>query len=276
MALLLNRRSITAGLGALAIAPAISRAASAGLTFGPVQPFSFDLLKRRARALASAPYVAPKVAEADILEALDYDAYGQIVYRPELALWGNTPGAQAVRLFPIGRYFKEPVRVNVVENGTSRELIYRSELFHIPVGNPALRLKTGGFAGFRLMNGGTDSDWMSFLGASYFRSSGPFDQYGASARGLAINSGASTPEEFPRFSAFWLERRPDGTVRAYALLEGPSVTGAFRIDNRKTPAGPVQEIETELYFRKPVTDLGLAPLTSMFWYGQNADGARPD
>jgi glucans biosynthesis protein len=35
----------------------------------------------------------------------------------------------------------------------------------------------------------------------------------------------------------------------------------------------VQEIETELYFRKPVADLGLAPLTSMYWYGQTGGQA---
>src|SRR5579872_1834935 len=79
-----NRRSFAAGLGALAMTPKASHAFSAGLTFGPAQPFSFDLLKRRARALAGAPYVAPKVVEIETLQALDYDAYGQIVYRPEM------------------------------------------------------------------------------------------------------------------------------------------------------------------------------------------------
>jgi glucans biosynthesis protein len=259
------------GLAAAGLGPGAAIAEpSALLTYGPARAFSFDRLKQHARAVAHSPYIAPQVNEADILHAIDYDAYGQIVYRPQMALWANTPGAQAVRFFPLGRYFKEPVRIFVVENGLARELLYRPELFDIPSGNPALRLKTGGFAGFRLMNGASDTDWMAFLGASYFRSSGPFDQYGASARGLAIDSGLSTPEEFPRFSAFWLEQISGGALRVYALLESPSVTGAFRIDNRRTDRGPVQEIETELNVRKPVNTLGLAPLTSMYWYGQNS------
>lgn len=244
--------------------------------FGPAEPFSFERLKHRARALAAKPHVVAQSADAAILRTIDYDAYGQIVYRPEMALWADTPGAQRVRLFPLGRYFQEPVRIHVVSGGVAREALYSPALFSMPADNPARRLKNGGFAGFRLMNGATDTDWMAFLGASYFRSSGPFDQYGASARGLAINSGGPEPEEFPRFSAFWLEQLGQGAVRVHALLEGPSVTGAFRIDNRRTPSGPVQDIEAELYFRAPVRTLGLAPLTSMFWYGQNAAGVRPD
>ncbi|MEI8618294.1 glucan biosynthesis protein [Pseudoalteromonas sp. B193] len=47
-------------------------------------------------------------------------------------------------------------------------------------------------------------DWISFLGASYFRTDGPERQYGLSARGIAINTGMNQPEEFPRFSAFWI------------------------------------------------------------------------
>ncbi|MCA9480400.1 MAG: glucan biosynthesis protein, partial [Nitrospira sp.] len=45
-----------------------------------------------------------------------------------------------------------------------------------------------GFSGFRLQEGpGATTDWMAFLGASYFRSAGELNQYGLSARGVAIN-----------------------------------------------------------------------------------------
>ncbi len=114
------------------------------------------------------------------------------------------------------------------------------------------KLTSAGFAGFRLMNEGGRGDWLAFLGASYFRTCGPLDQYGASARGLAINSGGPAPEEFPHFSAFWLEPQQGG-VDAYALLEGPSVVGAYRITSRRQGRGtePLQEVECELYFRAP-------------------------
>jgi glucans biosynthesis protein len=121
------------------------------------------------------------------------------------------------------------------------------------------------------------TDWLSFLGASYFRTSGPFDQYGLSARGLAIDTGLPTPEEFPRFSSIWLEAgdATGGKLVVYALLESPSVTGAYRIETeRLTDSRDVHriamEIECELYARKDIRRLGVAPFSSMFWYGEHS------
>ncbi|HTK35644.1 MAG TPA: glucan biosynthesis protein D [Caulobacteraceae bacterium] len=276
----LSRRNVLAGALSGTIAhwagSAAAAAAPGPLSLGPPRPFGFDGLKRQAQALARTPQAPRPVLDADILDAIDYDAYGQIAYRPELTLWNSAPGAQPVRLFPLGRYFKEPVAIHLLERGQARQVLYSPDLFETPAGHPLRRLKQGGFAGFRLMSPGGRSDWLAFLGASYFRSSDPFDQYGASARGLAINSGGPAAEEFPRFSAFWLEQDGHGGLTVYALMESPSVVGAFSFGNRRGPAGAVQRIETALYFRRPVETLGLAPLTSMFWYGANSNGPRPD
>jgi glucans biosynthesis protein len=108
------------------------------------------------------------------------------------------------------------------------------------------------------------------LGASYFRTAGAFDQYGASARGLSLNAGGPGPEEFPRFTAFWLEPLSASSLTVYALLDGPSVSGAYRIASRKTEAGVAQSVRAVLFFRRAAVNLGLAPLTSMFWYGAGA------
>ena len=69
---------------------------------------------------------------------------------------------------------------------------------------------------------------MTFLGASYFRAKGELGQVGLSARGIALTPGGSTPEEFPDFVAFWFLPAPPNakSVTVYALLDGPSVTGA--------------------------------------------------
>src|SRR3546814_20351304 len=83
------------------------------------------------------------------------------------------------------------------------------------------------------MNKGNIGDWLAFQGASYFRSAGPLHQYGLSARGIAIDTGLSKTEEFPEFTEFWLERSTEGIVTVYALLDGPSVTGAYRFVNRQ-------------------------------------------
>ena len=74
------------------------------------------------------------------------------------------------------------------------------------------------------------TDWLAFQGASYFRSSGEENQYGGSARGIAVNTTASTKEEFPRFTEFWLHEPASkpSSVTIYALLDGPSLTGAYQ------------------------------------------------
>lgn len=70
----------------------------------------------------------------------------------------------------------------------------------------------------------------------------------------------SGPEEFPDFVAFWFTRAESANspFDCYALLDGPSVTGAYRIAMERTK-GVVMEIEATLFFRKPVDRLGLAP-----------------
>ena len=79
---------------------------------------------------------------------------------------------------------------------------------------------------------------MVFLGASYFRLLGSGQQYGLSARGLAIDTASDSGEEFPRFSAFWIERPgPQAQIiRLYALLESQRITGAYSF--MITPATP--------------------------------------
>lgn len=87
---------------------------------------------------------------------------------------------------------------------------------------------------------------------------------------MALNTGLSIPEEFPRFTEFYLEPGPDGATIVNALMDGPSVTGAYRMVMRDTPGkGQVMDISSRLFFRAPVERLGVAPLTSMFWYSES-------
>ena len=118
---------------------------------------------------------------------------------------------------------------------------------------------------------------MTFLGASYFRAKGELGQVGLSARGIALTPGGNAIEEFPDFVAFWFLPAPSAarSVTVYALLDGPSVTGAYRFTMERTK-GVVMEIENTLFFRQPVERLGLAPLTSMYWYSETAKQAAID
>jgi glucans biosynthesis protein len=161
--------------------------------------------------------------------------------------------------------FKERVRVYEVIDGQAQELLYDPAMFDLrKAGIDAVALpKDLGFAGLRIQH---HQDWrndiVSFLGASYFRAVGVERQYGLSARGLAIDIGADKPEEFPRFTTH------SGTLTVYALLDSPSITGAYRVDI--TPQGTLtMDIDAALYPRKPIDRLGVAPLTSMYLYGEN-------
>ena len=275
-----NRRSMLLALLAAAGAGP-SWGAEAGwpgeAPLGPAEPFSFEALGRRAQGLARQPYRIRSGPAPERIHAVDYDAFGKIAYRSSAALWGAAPGDQGVRFFPMGRPSPRPVAMHVVSQGQARPVLYSPRLFDIPTGSPVLALgDQAGFGGFRVMNADHATDWLAFLGASYFRAADPFNQYGLSARGLAIDSATPKPEEFPEFTAFWIEQAAGGQLVVYALLEGPSVAGAYRFVNSRSPKGLVQETSVQLYFRSAVERLGLAPLTSMYWYGESDRPALSD
>jgi glucans biosynthesis protein len=242
------------------------------IDFGEPQPFSFEALVARARDLAAKPYQEPVIRHADILETIDYDAFQQIAYRKDLGLGEGTNVNFPAQLFHLGRYFKAPVTINWLEQGQAREVIYHPRYFTF--GDTELDEKLPddlGFSGFRLQDGqDATTDWMALLGGCYFRSSGELDQYGLSARAVAIDTALATPEEFPRFTEFWLQ---PGTVNSndftiFALLDGPSIAGAVRM--LCTKAGTVQQdIDVRFFARADIQRMGVAPLTSMFWFGEH-------
>jgi periplasmic glucans biosynthesis protein len=264
--------------GALGFRPEAA-AALAGVTdgeLGPAEPFSFDSLQARAQKLAQTPYKAVAVPSPDVLNDIDYDQYQRIRYRADKSVRLGGNGPYPIQFFHLGKYAREPVRMHVVEGGSSREIIYSADLFDIPESHPAGKLADGaGFAGFRIMAQDLKTDWYAALGASYFRTSGPFDQYGLSARALAIDTAMPQAEEFPRFAEYWLQgpAGADGPITIYGLLDGPSVTGAYQMQTVRTTDGKgvhkiTMEIDARLYARKDIDRLGIAPFSSMFWYGE--------
>lgn len=262
------------GSGAFLLLPHLARAQA---TVGDSQPFSFDVLRDRARDLAGQPFVAPKIADPDILDQVDYDRHNQVSFRPDRSLWQGQGDISPVQAFFPGLYFRNPVRLHTVENGMATEVPFSLDLFDIPDDNPARKLTgTKGFAGFRVQDARTGIDWMAFLGASYWRTSGYSGQFGLSARGLAIDTAIPNgPEEFPLFTQFWLEPAANGDLTVYALLDSPRATGAYRIESRRGD-GVAQDISATVFLRDAVQRLGIAPLTSMFWFGKNTPHVAPD
>ncbi|KAA0997343.1 glucan biosynthesis protein D, partial [Pseudonocardia sp. EV170527-09] len=90
---------------------------------------------------------------------------------------------------------------------------------------------------------------------SYFRAIGELYQYGLSARGIALDvAQAGKPEEFPNFTHVWFDTPADNradSVTIYTLLDGPSITGAYRFVMHRTK-GVVMDIDTAIFLRKDV------------------------
>jgi periplasmic glucans biosynthesis protein len=250
---------------------------------GEATPFSFDRLTAAAKARAGQAYAPVQEELPEAVANLTYDQHRAIRYRPEDAIWAGEAPFELQAFHP-GWLFKQPVHLNTVEDGRATKLdidadkfIYRAPL------DPAQfeGLDFPGVAGFRLHYPLNSPDVMdelvSFLGASYFRALGRGNFYGLSARGLAINTATTAGEEFPVFTDFWIEKpkRQDKSITIYAALEGPSVTGAYAFEI--TPGENTQmEVTARLFIRRDIQRLGIAPMTSMFLFGENNDHAFDD
>lgn len=256
---MIDRRAMIAASGAALLLPT-------ALLAQDDAPFSWEALVGMAQRLGRTPFVeTPPYPGA---YKIDYDALHRARFRDERTLWSDLPGDVALRFFPLSGTAPQPVKIHIVEKGRAREMRYDPTLFDAPPGSPVAALgPDAGFAGFRVMNAARDADWLAFLGASYFRTAGAQKQYGLSARAVTINT-SKGKEEFPRFTRFWLERTSADTLTVHALLDGASITGAFRFVNRFGKDGVRQDVTAALFPRRAIAELGLMPMTSMFWYDQ--------
>ena len=275
-----NRRTVLKGVAASAAAMSpvgeALAAAPEGLQFEPPVPFSYSLFKAQASDRAHAPYQPPPRPSPDVLQKINYEEWGKIRFRDAYALFADGPGPFPITFFHLGLFFQKAVGMHVVEGGQSRKIIYEQAYFDMPASSPAHELPPGaGFAGMRIQesrDGPLDwrkNDWVAFLGAAYFRAIGELRQYGLSARGVALDVAvADRPEEFPDFTEFYVDSAPDGdTLTLYALMEGPSIVGAYRFLMARGK-GVIMDIESSLFVRAQVSRFGIAPLTSMYWYSE--------
>lgn len=271
---MIDRRNLLALIAAAALQPRMGAAA-----VEDPHPFGFEALQDLARNLRAAPYAPARSPADEVLDRIEYVEHGEIRHDPRKAfLLGSR---YPVTAFPLGRLFRRPVRLYALVDGTASELPYDASLFEHPAGGPGVDLPPdAGFAGFRLhdRSAGSWGDWAAFLGASYFRSDGDERQYGISARGIAINTADPKPphvEEFPDFTRFYVSPSRDGVVQVLALLEGPSLTGAFRFLLRRSPRVTFT-VSSRLYLRADVRRLGIAPGTSMYNYSETLRYRGPD
>jgi glucans biosynthesis protein len=237
--------------------------------------FTADTVPQLARRLSGESRSAPRIDAASPLRQLSYDQYRDIRTNPDAAIWRNDQVPMRVELLPAGFLFQTPVTVSVIEAGVATDLKTTPESFVL---GPLVAKQLGGASlptsGFRVRTHiNSRSVWDEFLvfqGASYFRSIAKGTLYGLSARGLAIKTAAPTGEEFPEFTHFWIERPSSNAtgVVIHALLESPSTTGAYRfsvVPGTET----VMDVTLTLFPRVPLEGVGIAPLTSMFFFDES-------
>jgi glucans biosynthesis protein len=247
----------------------------------PLPPFSFAVVEKIAQDRSSKPYRLRSTKLPDAIAKLTYEQYKDIRFQRTSSLWYDRALFE-VQFFHRGFNFDRRVNVSEVSGGVARPVLYNPSMFDFGPKVPKLELSPDlGFAGFRihypLNTPAYKDELIVFLGASYFRVLGRNQTYGLSARGLAIDTGSTSGEEFPYFTDFWLVK-PEPTARTltvYAVLDSPGIAGAYQFEIRPGTTTQVQ-VTAELYPRRQIGKLGIAPLTSMFLYGENSGVHRFD
>jgi len=250
-------------------------AASLAVTATPLraQTSTPASLLEEARRLANAPYVPPSGALPPPFAGLDYNAYRGI--RPIVGKAAMLPqGAGfAVDLLPPGLYFLDPVTVERQVDSAWSDVELVPSLFDfqdryfdaIPETAPG-----AGFSGLRVRHPLNTPDVMDevavFQGASYFRAIGKSMVYGLSARSIALGTGGAAPEEFPRFTHLRVHEGTSDTIRVEGVIDGPSLAAHIEILTRPG-IDTVMDVSITILPRRDITDIGIAPLTSMYLKG---------
>jgi glucans biosynthesis protein len=271
----ITRRAIIGAIAATGLDRALPGAAAAQQdAFQNRAPrFGFEDVIRRARELAGAPFedAVPRLPAA--FDTLDYDAWRDIRFKSDHALFSGNGGSFRLETFHLGFLYRRAVTINTIRDGIPTPIPYSPALFdygRVKIDKP-LPVNTG-FSGFRLHFPVNDphvhDEVVSFLGASYFRFLGRDQKYGLSARALCVEAGTGA-ESFPFFREFWIETPPAGGNRAtiFALLDGEAATGAYRFE---LAAGQesLLDVQATLFPRRAGVKFGLAPLTSMYLTGE--------
>jgi glucans biosynthesis protein len=206
----------------------------------------------------------------EALLKLNYVEYQAIGFKRQQALWREEKLPFQIEFFHPGGGHKQTVVIHELQDQGVRKIPFRSDFFDYGTNRLSLQSDLG-YAGFRILASQQGSrEVAAFMDASYFRMIGRGQAYGTSARGLALNTVLRDGEEFPVFQQFWIRRpeKRDKEITVYALMDSPSVAGAYRFVIRPG-VDTVAAVKAALFPRREVKEFGIAPLSSMFLYGEN-------
>ena len=248
----------------------------------PPVPFSWDILKERAKAIGGKPFDLDNYKPPSEPDGLNYDRYRAIHFDPEKSIWRHEGLRFRMQLFHGGYIYKEPVDISIVQDGKASRIPYTREFYQFGPAENRVTVPDGsgfysGLPGARAGQWPSDySEFLVFQGASYFRGKAKGQTYGLSARGLAVNTAQEGDEEFPVFRAFWVEKPKPGSnvITVYALMDSKSVSGAYRFVTT-LESDCITDIECQLYPRNAMKWVGIAPFQQhVFLRAERPDAFR--
>jgi glucans biosynthesis protein len=263
------------------------------LTFhaGTRPRFSFVNVQKMAEKIAARPYQAAPDRLPPQLKKLTPAQDAGFFWNDTFRLWRKRGLPFQADFYPLNTVSSQPITINTVDRHGPSPLAYSASFFrvNVPINPPPpADLGYGGFY-VRYPRMAPKSDpalpldgFFSVMGASYFRVLARGQVYGLSARALTINSIVENKEEFPRWTEWWLGQPETNATSMVldALLDSPSVSGAYQF-TLHPGASTAVDVTATLFFRKAVPNLGLAPFSSMYLYGENAknhfgNGSHPE
>jgi periplasmic glucans biosynthesis protein len=255
--------------------------------------FGFEQVDKLAADHAKAPYVPMPNLLPPQLQKLTPQQEAGIFWKDTYRLWRKKGLPFQVDFYHLSKAFPFAPQIDTVDRKGAHLLAYSPSFFNFSglTFNPPLPNNLG-YAGFYLRypnmiqgsKPGSLDGFFTTQGGSYYRAIARDQVYGLSARGLAINTAVpgkngerGKTEEFPFFTQWWLhEPAPNATEEVIdALLDSPSVAGAYEFHIRPGDRTAV-DVHASLYFRKDVTQIGFAPFSSMYLFGENAKDHHGD
>jgi len=269
----------------LALGGALAAAGARGVVttafaepLGQPVPFSPNTVLTAAAKLAAAPYKPPEAALPAVFSGLNFEQYASIRRVPGTAIWADEKIGFSLEPLHRGFVYTTPITINIVENGLSQKVIYDPADFDFGKLKPPPPIGDLGFSGLRILKAADHGfeDAAIFQGASFYRSRARGQDFGVTARGLAIRTGDDPGEEFPLFREFWVEKPPpaSNTLTMYALLDSASVTGSFRFTIRPLEATLI-DTEMTLIARMATDKIGIGAMAGDYLFS-SLDHRRTD
>ncbi|MCP4176951.1 MAG: glucan biosynthesis protein [bacterium] len=235
------------------------------------QKINFKYIQSLAEDLAKKPYKSSLIKIPEVITSKSFGQRQQVQYKNEDGLWKKDDLNFYLAFMPIAGHFNVDVNLYEVTDGSAKKISFNADNFNYGNSGITPNEMPKGYSGFRIVSPNGDKDIIVFQGASYFRPIPPDSYYGLSLRALSVNTVMTdAKEEFPDFTDFWIVKPESDSseLTFYALLNGKSVTGAYKFVLNYDKVMTIK-VESTIILRNEIDQLGFAPMTTQYWYGQD-------